>query len=300
MKTRSNTLNNHLKESPKKYLYHYTTPSGLIGILKSNSIWATHIRYLNDHDELIGAFEIAKAQLDEKLKATGQASDKFKILSKMEEKINLTNGKFYVYVCSFSNKDDSLPQWRAYCPPTGGYALGVSTQYLKKKLEQENMWFLGKCIYNKDLKGKIINEVIDSILQMFTDKSLGKKPHEIDQITEELAVDFNFEIAKIGGLFKDDAFIDEDEWRLIAPTILVNNDNIQFREGASCIIPYYEFGIFKNSEKIELHEDSIKIIIGPTPYIDTQAKQAAQHLLTKEQKISGEIVCSEVPFNGLM
>jgi len=300
MKTRSKTLNEHLKENPEAYLYHYTKPSGLIGILKSNRIWATHIRYLNDHNELIGAFEVAKKQLDIELDSPKADSDKLMLLNKMKEKINLTGGKFYVYVCSFSKKDDSLPQWRAYCPTTGGYALGVSTEYLMKLLEGESKWFLGKCIYSDELKEKIINEVISSFLQIFTDKSSGQTSDEIDEITEKLVVDFNFEIAKIGGLFKDSAFEDEDEWRLIAPTILDNNEKIQFREGASCIIPYYEFGIFEASDNSELKEDSIRIVIGPTPFMDSQAKQAAQHLLLKEQNISGEIACSKVPFNGLM
>jgi hypothetical protein len=36
---------------PKALLYHYTDQRGLLGILRSQSIWATHIRYLNDSSE---------------------------------------------------------------------------------------------------------------------------------------------------------------------------------------------------------------------------------------------------------
>jgi hypothetical protein len=36
-----------------KILYHYTSGSGLIGILQSKSIWATSIRFLNDSNEAV-------------------------------------------------------------------------------------------------------------------------------------------------------------------------------------------------------------------------------------------------------
>jgi hypothetical protein len=36
---------------PAGLLYHYTDLRGLLGILESGSIWATHIRFLNDLSE---------------------------------------------------------------------------------------------------------------------------------------------------------------------------------------------------------------------------------------------------------
>ena len=34
-------------------LYHYTTWDGLVGILKNQSLWATHHRFLNDYSDTI-------------------------------------------------------------------------------------------------------------------------------------------------------------------------------------------------------------------------------------------------------
>ena len=36
-------------------LHHYTTAEGLRGILKSKSLWASDLRFLNDRSELITA-----------------------------------------------------------------------------------------------------------------------------------------------------------------------------------------------------------------------------------------------------
>ena len=36
-----------------KRLFHYTTWDGLVGILESQSLWATHHRFLNDYSETL-------------------------------------------------------------------------------------------------------------------------------------------------------------------------------------------------------------------------------------------------------
>jgi hypothetical protein len=41
-------LNAILSEIPDKPLYHYTNQAGLLGIIKTKEIWATHHQCLND------------------------------------------------------------------------------------------------------------------------------------------------------------------------------------------------------------------------------------------------------------
>ena len=36
-----------------KKLYHYTTWQGLLGILQTQTLWATHCRFLNDSSEIV-------------------------------------------------------------------------------------------------------------------------------------------------------------------------------------------------------------------------------------------------------
>lgn len=45
-------LHNRLTRTHKpRTLYHYTSDSGLLGIIETKSIWATNVRYLNDSKE---------------------------------------------------------------------------------------------------------------------------------------------------------------------------------------------------------------------------------------------------------
>ncbi|MGA2673692.1 MAG: hypothetical protein ABSE99_10740 [Terracidiphilus sp.] len=50
---------------PKDLLYHYTDQRGLLGILGSQNIWATHIRYLNDSSEYKLGLDIVKREVSQ-------------------------------------------------------------------------------------------------------------------------------------------------------------------------------------------------------------------------------------------
>src|SRR4051812_23751258 len=106
------------RRKPSGTLYHYTTQSGLIGIIRSRELWATDSQYLNDVKEYAHAFDLAGAVISRRLSlATDHAT--VRVLKDM--KLGLQNAPVPdVYVCSFSEERDSLSQWRAYCSPTSG------------------------------------------------------------------------------------------------------------------------------------------------------------------------------------
>jgi hypothetical protein len=55
----SNVANNQALV-PDNFLYHYTSLTGLQGIVNSGVIWATNIFYLNDSKELLNAVDVAR------------------------------------------------------------------------------------------------------------------------------------------------------------------------------------------------------------------------------------------------
>lgn len=40
------------KPEPNKMVYHYTSLQGLMGILDTGKMWASHVRYMNDPEEI--------------------------------------------------------------------------------------------------------------------------------------------------------------------------------------------------------------------------------------------------------
>lgn len=105
----------HVKEIldrvPPPILYHYTDQHGLLGILKSKEIWASHTQYLNDAREFRHAVGLVKKEVEGMLKdATGLRRD---LLLEMQEAVKTSIETINVCVCSFSEERDILSQWRA-------------------------------------------------------------------------------------------------------------------------------------------------------------------------------------------
>ena len=63
----SATFTEHLQQPTPKYLYHYTTQEGLLGIVASGSLWATDITYLNDAMEFGLPLGLIRERLSDEL-----------------------------------------------------------------------------------------------------------------------------------------------------------------------------------------------------------------------------------------
>src|ERR1017187_4720137 len=73
-----------LTRQPPDVLYHYTTQTGLLGIVMSREIWASHTQYLNDVREFRHAIEITSEELSA-MELEPQPKDKVELLKEMKE-----------------------------------------------------------------------------------------------------------------------------------------------------------------------------------------------------------------------
>jgi hypothetical protein len=135
-------------------LYHYTSEAGLQGIIKSDRIWATDIRFLNDYTEfqraftdkyleaLIEAFRASMRKDIDRMAATVIDG----LLAKRNHatilKIIEDPGAIHdTFVCSFTSSlhdgfdpGDRLSQWRGYSHSSQGFSLGFDRELLKKQI----------------------------------------------------------------------------------------------------------------------------------------------------------------------
>ncbi len=107
-------------------LYHYTSQQGLIGIVSADELWATDIRYLNDSSEFTYAVQLAYKALRE-WKHTDLAY--YQAFRKLAEE-RLRESGSSILVASLSEEGDLLSQWRGYCSPGPGFAIGFNGRYL--------------------------------------------------------------------------------------------------------------------------------------------------------------------------
>ena len=147
-------------------LFHYTTASGMRGILESSRLWATNFRFLNDVSEVgygAGLFE----DLVQERQVGLQNEVVSEFLGRTLSTANGFDGMFDCYIACFCESDDLLNQWRVYAGAGGGYALGFRTKEIGRRwgqLERAQNFSLRKVIYDVDTQKKLLSEVIDKTI----------------------------------------------------------------------------------------------------------------------------------------
>lgn len=287
-------------------LYHYTSLQGLIGIITSRSIWASHCEFLNDSSEFSHALSFAKGYSgnifmeDDYLVSFGWA-----MRDALEHMI-----KHEVFVSSFSEKNDLLSQWRGYCPQGAGVSIGFDKEILDKYCKES--WFkLEKCIYDIEEQQTLISEITNECLSQFPMPSLERSDYNIlsseEQVefeikqhenctgkegrleTEEALNNLSKKINEYAPLIKHSSFHEESEWRLVARN---PSSDIKYRASKSHIVPFLILPI------IQKYPNIIKqICIGPNPNT-YRCKRSIEQLLVNESLKGIEVNISEIPFNS--
>jgi hypothetical protein len=259
-----NTTSDLQSGHPEKFLYHYTSQNGFMGIINSKKIWATNILYLNDTEEIKQAIWVTMNCLKIIADSSKSRSEKEFIdeFYRRAESITRKETDYGIYVCSFSAMPDLLSQWRGYCPDANGICIGFDFNSEIYEQIKAQGFSLIKCEY-ADQYGipplcikKFLNETIEAF------NTLPQKMKLSDRINKSLN-GFDQKLLSIATSIKHPAFIEENEWRLISEPISVTNPNIKYRAGKSMLIPYIEINLTNDkSDFLNIPE----IWVGPTPH----------------------------------
>lgn len=265
-------------------LHHYTSGTGLLGIFDSDSIWATLIHSLNDAKEFGHAIDQARSYLftlrhnstDTTLNVINET------LGESLERIS----ELKVYVACFSETEDSLSQWRGYCPPGFGYSLGLFGEELDKVASSQGFQ-LSRCIYDHNEQRSVVERWADHALsELRTTLPNGEDPVvHVNKNCDNFFDDF----VAFAPIMKDRAFCDEYEWRLIG-TIPSDDPRVKLRAGRSMLMPYVpiKLGLADNKSLVS------NIRVGPTPNMEL-ATNAAVHFLFRAKMKRG-VGPSMVPY----
>src|SRR6266540_2391483 len=150
------------KKMPKasevyKNVYHYTTWDGVLGILRSRTLWATHYKFLNDfseimcfRDRLVGLIlPYVREAYDELIKHSPHIKNKIDEEGGLGQVVQHDTEAFVdaqyhatgdeIYILSFCgehknqhvNSNGLLSQWRGY-GSGGGFAIVFDSQKLEE------------------------------------------------------------------------------------------------------------------------------------------------------------------------
>ncbi len=265
-------------------LYHYTTISGVKGIIDKKAIWGTEIDYLNDREEYKDFYRIYLEISNEFIEADSKWEP---LLNGVNNTVsaNLEHDYFpgknaNYFVTSYSEVRDDLSQWRGYAK--GGYQIGFAYDKMKDISNKDHATtLLCPCFYNKGEKKSLVESVLLYAYNLMLKSDM--KPETINELS--YAVIYSF--AGLAPFCKNEKFASEREWRSVTLREFNNLQNIRFRESNGLLIPFIEKTLTRKCTTTnENNFDCInEIIVGP----DLNPILAQRSLLNylKQKKWSG-------------
>ncbi|MFA4828531.1 MAG: DUF2971 domain-containing protein [Thermodesulfovibrionales bacterium] len=316
-------------------LYHYTTWDGLLGILQTQTLWATHYRFLNDYSEIVlfrdklvslilpyvreGYEKLVKQSPHIELKISQEGGLDQVIQHDaavvVDTQYRATGDE--IYILSFCgqhknphiNSNGLLSQWRGY-GAGGGLALVFNTQKLEEVLEIEAKRFeysamhLSDLIYSDDedrLKKELYKDlsiIADDVKQLFDPAKLSEK-EKAGALKSYLA------FVNCISRYKHCGFSEENEVRAVVLPVSIDQEYLELaRTNAATLRPEKERKFRdKNGQLVPyielLNSSDIELPIERIiigPHKEKEARAAALRVMLKNTKI--KITCSDIPFVG--
>lgn len=225
-----NDLVSLITNNPASIVYHYTDVNGLIGILSTGCIRATHVNRLNDTSENIHGFELVHDHVSQNMpKESRPLFDK--VLS-----------EFYsvdTYVSCYSTENDQLSQWREYTGSQVGYCLGFETSQMATI--DDRLPPLESVIYKENQVKNLLNLLLVRVNEFFINNpTFGEI--EVGHVLGTVSATLN----SIACITKHPKFEEEKEYRHIyQPGKTGLNLSPCFRSGRFGLTPYVEINFLK-------------------------------------------------------
>lgn len=280
---------------PQERLYHYTSFNSLLGIVKSRSLWASDIRYMNDSAELKHTADLIRTEVLRRITAGHTRPD---LLNQFLDWVShrITNGHM-LFAASFRSNGNLLSQWRGYSRHGKGVSLGFDPEYIIRCADQQ-AFQIGKCIYSCEQQELLLRKVVDAVevLAEEHDSQLTERDGAGNRLYHPIFEMMESDLLRIAAILKHPSFREEEEWRIVSPVITdYHLAAVQFREGASMLVPYIEFRLSSlGNGPIALEH----LFLGPTPNIRISMNSLEMFLSQNGIEPSRGISYCQIPFRG--
>jgi hypothetical protein len=223
------------RRPPPNILHHYTDAHGLKGIVENGTVRATHIAYMNDASEYLHAVFLL---LDGIREARRVKTDphQLALLDKIDQPVADTKPEHVApyFVACFSEKENSLNQWRAYAHGEGGYSIGFEAKSLTGALAKHGA-ILAPVLYNRDDQAKMVRSTLEWALTEYSNVAGNRDVKAREAHLEIWANHLLWFASGLAPIMKNPAFEEETEWRLIY--LLRGNREITFLPKPKGLVP---------------------------------------------------------------
>lgn len=291
---------------PDTLLYHYTTTDGLLAIVRSKTIWATDLGYLNDSMELehglrqflemaqdlLSPVSVPSSATLSRL-AGFEASTDLEELFRSRILVGLRQQNVLGVTC-FCENGDLLSQWRGY--GISGYSVGFEPGTLRECVAEAALPLAPVVYGDAGVADSSASEVILDFLELYLPSlaDLQNDPDDFEPTPEQVraAVAFLFLASQV----KDEAFAGEREWR-IADIAEVTDSLVGFRVGNLGVTPYINLHI--REQESELLLPIREVVLSPGPEQEVRVQAVKSLLLNHGYSLSDVAVRpSKIPYRG--
>lgn len=203
--------------------FHYTSPQGLMGILKTRTLFFTDSQFLNDFRE--------KVNINEELDGFWRRRSRYynKAFLNLLKRIRVTqhedNGFSYIdnnsdmlcryFVLSLSLDGDNLSMWKYYAKTDNynGYCLGIfDTAFIDEWIDRTTgtAVIADRVKYYPEEKQGIIFDIVERLYSIWKSYELS------DSLNNKIIKEYTSWISVEALFFKDQCFEDERETRYVA------------------------------------------------------------------------------------
>lgn len=278
---------------PRETLYHYTSFSGLLGIVDKRALWASDIRYMNDSAELKHTADLIRKEVTQRI-AAGHSDAR--LLNQFLDWVahRITNGHL-LFGASFRSNGNLLSQWRGYSRLGKGVSIGFEPDYILK-CAQAQSFQIGRCVYDPAEQQQLIIRVVDAVEALARERhpQAGAGMPGSALPYHDLFQQIESDLLRIAAVLKHPAFEEEAEWRIVSPAITdFMRAPVLFREGASNLIPYVEFEFAAQGDRPIAIEH---MFLGPTANINISMNSLNMYLIKNGVSPRQGIEYCSIPF----
>ena len=316
-------------------LYHYKTYDGLMGIIQTQTMWATNYKFLNDYSEIILfrdkliflILPYVREAYENLIKEPPHIEQSINQIGGIGQVVQHDTEVFVeaqyratgegIYIVSFCGKHKNphvnsnglLSQWRGY-GTGGGFALVFNTKTLEEMLEMEvkkheySAVHLSDIVYSDD--GKRLKEELSDDLSIIADdvKRFFHRDNSSEKDKAEIFKGY-YSFVNCISRYKHYGFREENEVRIVAlPTVLDQEMLKLARSEGVTLKPEKESKFRKDKGQ---HIPYIKLFnsididlpieqIIVGPHKDKETRAAALRVMLRKTSI--EIACSDIPYLG--
>lgn len=200
------------KPAPEQVVWHYTSSSGLIGIIESGSIFATQVSCLNDATEIRYAATTLREALSSLLLHMDDAQPEKGFTKKYVELLQdddtaPNSAPLPYFVTCFSSLEDDLSQWRSYGGGENGYAIGVVVKDLFGTLNS----LVARVNYDPKTHLAIAKETAEATVRFYKEGLTA----DISDWDDVFLNAWDSALTQLAPLIKDPGFVAESEVRII-------------------------------------------------------------------------------------